>query len=114
MSVAQQKESSVYQQLLDQYYEEVKAVVQSVVRRTLFVIERYAQFRCNDLNDRGLKTEIRSSVIDMDEGVKLVVEFIPSRECILKAVKNVRFKRLIKQYEKELRRMERRSKRGRS
>jgi len=114
MSLIQQKNSSANQQLFDQYYEEVKAVVQSVVRRGLFRIERYAQFICNDLNDRGLKTEIRSSVVDMDEGAKLILEFIPSRECILKAVKNARFKRLIKRYEKDLRKMKRRGKGGRS
>jgi len=114
MSLTQQNKSLVGQQLFDQYYEEVKGVVQSVVRRGLFRIERYAQFICNDLNDRGLKTEIRSSVVDMDDGVKLVVEFIPSRKCILKAVKNAQFKRLIKRYEKELRKMKRRGKGGRS
>jgi hypothetical protein len=95
-------------QIDQEYYKEVVEVAQSLLRRSLMVIERYAQFICNDLNDRGLKTEMRSRIVPIDEGICLTVEFVPSRKCILDAVKRRPIRKLIKRYEKELKRMSRR------
>jgi hypothetical protein len=94
------------------YYAEAMEVVHSVLRRAMIIVQRYAQFRCNDLNDRQLKTEMRSSLKDTDEGVCLVVEFIPDQKCIIEAVRNRRLRKLIKRQEREYRRMERDRKNG--
>jgi len=102
-----QEKSETYQRLYKQFYEEAKMIVQSVLRRSLFLVQRYAQHRVNDLNDRGLKTEMISGIGDTDRGVRLTIEFIPDEECIVKAVKNRAFRKLIKRYEKEAKKMKR-------
>lgn len=94
----------------EECYRDVSEVVHSVVRRGAILVQRYAQYICNDLNDRRLKTELRTSIKDTDEGVCLVVELIPDRRCILDAVKEKQFRKLIKRYEKESKKMERKVK----
>jgi predicted Rossmann fold nucleotide-binding protein DprA/Smf involved in DNA uptake len=110
-ATVQSKEETV--PVVDQaYYREVSEVVHSVVRRGAILVQRYAQFICNDLNDRRLKTELRTSIKDTEVGVCLVVELIPDQKCILEAVKEKQFRKLIKRYEKESKKMERKSRHG--
>jgi len=90
------------------YREYVKGVydtVFSVLKRSLFIVERFAQAICVDLSDRGLGVNMTNKVLKTEEGVSLVIHFEVDRESILEAVKNVRFRKEIKKMEKEIQRM---------
>ena len=87
------------------YYREVWETVLSVLKRALFTVERYAQVLAVDLSDRGLMTDMVSKVEKVDKGMKLTVELYPKEECILEAVKNAKFRRLISQMAREVKRI---------
>lgn len=83
--------------------EELRKIVKSVLMRTLFIVERYAQFRCVELNDRGLKTNIRTKVAETEKGVLLTIEFAPVEEAVNEAVRKASFWRMVKRMEREYR-----------
>ena len=87
------------------YYREVWETVLSVLKRALFTVERYAQVLAVDLSDRGLMTDMVSKVEKVDKGMRLTVELYPKEECILEAVKNAKFRRLISQMAREVKRI---------
>jgi len=87
------------------YYKEVLETVLSVLKRTLFTVERYAQVLAVDLSDRGLMTDMVTKVEKVDKGMRLTVELYPKEECILEAVKNAKFRRLISQMAREVKRI---------
>jgi len=91
---------------LKEFYEEAFNVALKVVRRMLFSVDRFAQHRLNQVIEAGLKAELRTSIQTTKDGVKLIVEMIPSRQDILEVVKHRAFKRMIRYYEKEQRRGE--------
>jgi len=88
------------------FYEDAFRVALNVVRRALFGVERFAQYRINQLIEAGLKTEIRTSLQSTNEGAKLIIEFIPWKGDILEIVKNRAFKKMIRYYDKEQRKEE--------
>jgi len=87
------------------YLQECWLTVLSVLRRALFTVERYAQVYCVDMNDRGLKVIMKSEVEEVDKGVRLTVDFIADEQSVLKAVKNREFRKVIKQMEREMKRI---------
>jgi len=87
------------------YYKEVVETILSVLKRTLFTVERYAQVLAVDLSDRGLMTDMMTKVEKVEKGMRLTIELYPKEECILEAVKNARFRRLISQMAREVKRI---------
>jgi len=87
------------------YLQECWMTVLSVLRRALFTVERYAQVYCVDMNDRGLKVVMKSEVEEVNKGVRLTVDFIADEQSVLKAVKNRQFRKVIKQMEREMKRI---------
>jgi len=89
----------------ESYLEECWMTVLSVLRRALFTVERYAQVYCVDMNDRGLKVMMKSSVEEVDKGVRLIVDYVADEETVIKAVKNREFRKVIRQMEREMKRI---------
>mgnify|MGYP000288809678 CR=1 FL=1 len=96
-------------ELLAKMRMEAKEVAYTVIRRTLVLVERYAQFRMVDLLERGLKIEMESRLLDTDEGVRLVIEFKPKIDEIVEALQRKATKKKIlrikKRADKEYRKM---------
>jgi len=89
------------------YLRECWVTVLSVLRRALFTVERYAQVYCVDMSDRGLKVIMESRVEEVDKGVRLTIDFIVDERTVVEAVKNREFRNVIKQMEREMKRIKR-------
>jgi len=92
-------------EIWEEYYRECWVTVLSVLRRALFTVDRYAQVYCVDMSDRGLKIIMNSRVENIDKGVRLTVDYIADEESVLEAVKNREFRKVIKQMEREMKRI---------
>jgi len=93
------------EEIFRQYYKECWDTVLSVLRRALFTIERYAQVYCVDMSDRGLKVVMSSRVEEIGKGVRLTIDFVAEEKSVLEAVKNREFRKVIKQMEREMKRI---------
>jgi len=107
MQTAIQETNKELEEYYEQFYEGAKAIIQSVLRRALILVIRYAQFLVNDLNDRGLKVKMVAVLNDTKTGVKVTMELIPCKERMLDALKSKAFRKLVKRCEKEAKKMRR-------
>jgi len=89
------------------FYEEAFKIAQSVSRRALFSVVKFAQYRVNELMEKGLNVAIYTSVYNTKDGVKAIIDYVPSRDQLLELVKSRAFKTMIKRYDKEVRKSER-------
>ena len=69
--------------------------------RTLTKIAHYAQYVVDDLAVRGIFVKMDGKLIDIGDGVQLVITLIPDENIILRAIRNKSARRLIKKARKE-------------
>lgn len=101
--IVEDADREYFERVKQEIMEETRKIVKSVLMRTLFIVERYAQFRCVELNDNGLKTNIRTKVAETDRGVVLSIELTPVEEFINEFVRKASFWRMVRRMEREYR-----------
>jgi len=87
------------------YVKEVYDTVFSVLKRSLFIVVRFAQGMCTDLSDKGLMVDMSTELRKTEKGMSLLIHFEPTEETILEAVKNASFRKSIRRMEKEYRKV---------
>jgi len=103
--VVKPKDVKVDDETYKRYVKEVYDTVFSVLKRSLFIVVRFAQGMCTDLSDKGLMVDMSSELRKAGKGMSLVIHFEPTEETILEAVKNASFRKLIRRMEKESRKV---------
>jgi len=103
--VVKPEEVKVDDETYRRYVKEVYDTVFSVLKRTLFIVERFAQGMCTDLSDKGLMVNMSTNMRKTEKGMSLRIHFEPTEETILEAVKNASFRKLIRRMEKESRKV---------
>lgn len=102
---AKTEDLEVIKKRFTEYYMDVMDTISAVLRRALFTVERFGQALCVDLNERGLGLDMKTKLEKLEDRMCLTIEYIPKEETILRAMRSPEFKRVIRQMEREIKRI---------